>query len=111
LGKKGQTAIARKEKSEILDYLGVELEDLSVEDKELYKPTSGIRVVKIFPGKIRSNTEMREGFIITKINKTMVKSVAEFIALIEVQEGGVLIEGFYPENPDLTHWYAIGVNQ
>jgi hypothetical protein len=111
LGKKGQNAIARKEKSKILDYVGVELEDLSSEDKALYNSTSGIRVLKIFPGKIRSNAEMRAGFIITKINKTMVESVAKFIALIEVQEGGVLIGGFYPGDPDTTHWYAVGVNQ
>jgi S1-C subfamily serine protease len=65
-------------------------------------------VSKLYSGKLRSYTGIREGFIITKINRTPVKSVKELIELLESQEGGVMIEGVYPGDPTV-YYYAFGI--
>ena len=66
----------------------------------------GIKVEEVFAGKMRS-VGIREGFIITKINHTPVKSVKTFTDLLSSTKGGVLIEGFYENGK--REFYGFGV--
>jgi hypothetical protein len=50
---------------------------------------------------------MREGFIITKVDKTTVKSPKELTKALQQASGGVLIEGVYPNGSKA--YYGFGM--
>ncbi len=105
---KGTTDIVKTEKKEILNLLGAEFETL---DKDLAKKLNidgGVRVTKLYPGKIRKETQMREGFIITHIDGKKVKEVSDVSDLLETKKGGVMLEGIYEDGN--THYYAFGID-
>lgn len=94
----GGTALISKENVEILKVLGLELEETE----------SGVKVTKIYPGKVRRQTLMREGFIISSIDGKKVKSKDQVIKMLEEKQGGVMMEGFYEDLPG-EHYYAFGL--
>ncbi len=55
-------------------------------------------------GKFRS-AGIREGFIVTEINNEAVGSVDDINDILETSDGGVYIEGIYPDG--LIAYYAI----
>ncbi|MFN8357720.1 MAG: Do family serine endopeptidase [Spirosomataceae bacterium] len=104
----GNTRVEQAPQAAALEQLGIELKDITPKQKKLWGIEQGVQVSQLFAGKIRQSTDMQEGFVITKIDKTPVNSVAEAIKLLEGKKGGVLIEGFNPENGE-TQYYAIGL--
>jgi Do/DeqQ family serine protease len=69
----------------------------------------GVQVTNLGPGKISSQTEMKEGFIITKVNDQPVRSVEELKNIFGKRKGaGVMLEGVY-ENTRGTFYYAFGL--
>jgi Do/DeqQ family serine protease len=104
----GNTRVEKDNRSEIIKSLGAEFSDLSAEEKKKANVEAGVKVSKLYAGKLRSYTNIREGFIITKINRTPVKSVKELVKVLELQEGGVMIEGVYPGDATV-YYYAFGI--
>lgn len=104
----GNKEIVKKEKQEVLSSLGVELEQASSKECKKAGIESGVKVSKLLAGKLRQQTDMREGFIITKIDKTPVKSVKDVTDLLNSKTGGVMMEGVYPDYPG-TYYYAFGL--
>ncbi len=82
--------------SELLRDLGVKLKTLSEEQLRELGIDGGVVVEQLFPGKVIRETRMREGFIITGMDKQEVNSVEDFVSILSESEGGVLIQGFYP---------------
>ncbi|TAD99130.1 MAG: Do family serine endopeptidase [Bacteroidetes bacterium] len=103
----GNTEISTVEKNEITNALGATLENLSKEDQKKYKLDAGVKISKIYAGKLRSQTDIREGFVITKVNKTKVSSVEELTKILEKEKGGVLLEGTY--DGEKSHFYGLGL--
>jgi S1-C subfamily serine protease len=62
---------------------------------------NGVRVKDIGNGKLSRYTDIRNGFIITKINDVPVKSVKELNALLEKVKAGeiVTLSGTYEDFP------------
>jgi len=79
---------------------------LSNEDKSQLGLTYGVQIVKLKRG-ILMNKGVREGFIITEIDKTPVRSVSDIENIFKNKHGGVLIEGVYPSGQ--RAYYAIGL--
>lgn len=104
----GNTKVVADNRSEVIKSLGAEFSNLYEQDKKDSGIKAGVKVTKLYPGKLRSDTEIREGFIITKVNRTPVKSVKELVTMLESQTGGVLIEGVYPNDPTV-YYYAFGM--
>ena len=79
--------------------LGVELEEIPAADKQKMGLSNGLKVKKVFDGDISNYTDIREGFIITKVGDKKVNTVKDFKeALSDAQaagEDGVLICGVY----------------
>jgi S1-C subfamily serine protease len=70
------------------------------------KLEAGVKVVKVKDGKFQ-DAGVKEGFIITSVDKKKVSSPEEVINLIERnQSGGVLIEGIYPNG--IKKYYGLG---
>lgn len=105
----GNTKLAAKDTRDIIKILGAELEDV---DKKLAKKLGidgGIKVKKLYAGKLRKSTQMREGFIITKVDGQKVSSVDEMVEILDNKKGGVMLEGVYEDLPG-EYYYAFGLN-
>ena len=107
--KKGNTKIINKPSSKLLDVLGVELKDLSDNLKQKYRVNHGVQIDKILKGKIKEETVVREGFIITKMDDEYVKNTDDFIEKLSDKSGGVMFEGFYPGRSG-SYYFALGLN-
>ena len=51
---------------------------------------------------------IREGFVITAVNKREVSSVDSFIEAVKKQRGGIMLEGKYAGDPTY-YYYAFGM--
>ena len=106
--KAGNEEIVKKEvTSDISKTLGAEFSDLKKEEKQKLKLDGGAKVSRIYGGKIGNMTDIREGFIITKVNGEPVKSVDDFMKKVEKIEGGIFLSGVYPD-VNGEYYYAFG---
>lgn len=107
--KQGNTEVVKKaETSGLSQALGVELQTLpSKEAKQLDLP-GGVQVTQIGKGKIANQTDMAEGFVIIKVDGNTVKTVDELTDALAKKQGGVMLEGIYPDRPG-TFYYAFGM--
>ena len=69
-------------------------------------PDYGIRVAELKSGKLRAEG-VKEGFIITQINNKPVYTIDDLEKIIKDTEGGVYIEGIYPNG--VIQYYAFGL--
>jgi Do/DeqQ family serine protease len=106
--REGSTQIISKEKGAVLGRLGAEFEDIHAETSRKLGIQGGVRVVRLHAGVLSQQTDLREGFIITKVNNKEVGSVKEFISAIEGLKGGVMLEGVY-EGMQGSYFYAFGL--
>ncbi len=95
--------------SESTKALGADFEALPAKEAAQIGVKHGVKVSRLGAGKLRTQTEMREGFIITHINKQPVKSVEGLNKILQAEKGGVMVEGVYPDNPGKTYYYAFGM--
>ncbi len=93
---------------EVLDILGVELEELDKETAKKLDIDGGLRINKLFFGKLKRHTDVKVGFIITKVDGKVFKTVDGFVKYLENKKGGVMVEGVYEDYPG-TYYYAFGM--
>jgi serine protease Do len=92
-----------------LKALGADFGELSTAERQQVGVTGGIKVTKIYDGKL-AETDLEEGFIIVKANGKNVRSVKDLetiMAAIKPGEGLMLI-GMYP-NSSRMYYYAVPV--
>jgi serine protease Do len=104
----GSTSYLKKDASSAVSALGAEFENVSAGELKEMGLTGGVRVKKLSEGKLSSNTNMREGFIITKIDNKPINTVDELKSALANKKGGVMIEGRYPDYPG-QYFYAFGL--
>lgn len=104
--KNGNMNVVKTEKAEAINKLGASFEEISQEEKQDLRIENGVRVAGLMAGKLRG-AGVKEGFIITSIDKKPVKSVEEINAVLLNKKGGVLIEGVYPNG--LRAYYGFGL--
>lgn len=98
----------KKSSKGVIEQLGVELEALSTSDARKIGLAGGLKISKINSGIIKDNTNIKEGFIITAINKKQISSLEDLETSLKASRGdGVMLQGKYPgENG--TRYYAFG---
>ncbi|WMJ73338.1 Do family serine endopeptidase [Cytophagaceae bacterium ABcell3] len=106
--KDGEVAFVSRERSQVLDVLGAEFEPISKENAKKLNITGGIKVTRLHAGKLRRQTLIEEGFIITKVDSKPVNTVSDLASILEGKTGGVLIEGIY-EGKSEVKYYALGL--
>ena len=106
--REGGKSLVEKEHKEILTILGAEFEDLSADISKKLDINGGVKVNKLHAGKLRKHTDMRVGFIITKVDGQEVHSVNALIKALEQKDGGVMLEGVYEDIPGV-YYYAFGI--
>ena len=86
-------------KDKVLTELGFELRDLSSAENERLRQ-EGVYVVSVYRKSTIGRTNMDPGYIITKINKKSVNSVAEAVKILKKADGQIILEGYYEHHPD-----------
>jgi serine protease Do len=102
------TEMLKKGSLEASDLLGVEFQDVNGSDKRKLGIEGGVKVVKINDGKVKRYTDMKEGFIITRIDRNKITNMQDLNTVLSQKKGGVMIEGVYPDYPG-TYYYAFGL--
>jgi Do/DeqQ family serine protease len=104
----GEEKMYERPAIEILDVIGVELEEIDRKTAGKLDIDGGLRITKLYPGKLKNSTDIRVGFIITKVNGESVKTIDKFVKILDNTEGGVMLEGVYEDYPG-TYYYAFGL--
>ena len=105
----GTTDIVKREKKEVLNLLGADFEALDDEIAQKLDLDGGVKVARLYPGKIRKQTQMKEGFIITHIDGKKVRDLNDISKALENKAGGVMLEGVY-EGSTTKYYYAFGMD-
>jgi len=106
--KNGQTGIIRSVKDAVssASYLGASFESISDKEKSRLRIDHGIKIVKLQSGKL-STSGIREGFIITSVDKRPIESLDDLVTYLDNKKGGVLIEGIYENG--VKGYYGFGL--
>jgi serine protease Do len=102
--KEGNTNVVKSEQS--LNFLGGTFENASDDEKSRLGLNGGVKVSKLLAGKLRS-AGIKEGFIITNIDKKPIRSTDDIETALRSKQGGILIEGVYPNG--LKAYYGFGI--
>ena len=76
-------------------FLGASFGELTENERYQLRISHGIKITNLSKGKLK-DAGLKEGFIITDVNKEEVEAVNDFKRIINRANGGVLIEGLYP---------------
>jgi len=104
--KDNNTKVVERESMEVTKALGATFETVSDEEKAKLGISNGLKVTKLEAGKLKS-AGIKEGFIITSIDKKQVNSKEELKSVLENKKGGILIEGTYANG--MRAYYAFGL--
>lgn len=98
-------------KSSDLAFLGAEFEPISTKEKYRLQINRGVKVKSLRSGKLKEEN-IREGFIIYKINNTPIYKVKDIEeALQSVKDGGVFISGIYPNGSVKYYAFSLKDNE
>ncbi len=100
----GDTGVVKKDDS--LAVLGASLEPVNNDLKRQLGIKYGVRVASLKSGKLMK-AGVHEGFVITQINNKPVTSIEDIKSILSKTEGGVYIEGIYPDKT--IAYYAFGL--
>lgn len=105
----GNTEILKEDRSQMFGDLGIEVNELTEDQKQELGLNGGVQISNIREGIVSNSTDIGRGFIVTKINDRAIKDISEFERLLNEKQGGILIEGVYPEKPDAIFYYGFGI--
>lgn len=105
----GGKTIQKKEYIKTMSLLGADFQELGKDDAKKAGVEEGVQVAKLYAGKLRKETQIQEGFIITHVDGKKVSSVEALIKAIDGKDGGVMLEGVYPDSPQ-KRYYAFGAS-
>jgi len=86
--------------------LGAEFETITDREKEKLEINSGIKITRLDKGKLKTSG-IKEGFIITHVNKKPIFEVKDFKRETGNAKGGILVEGIYPNGE--SAYFVFGV--
>ncbi len=104
--KNGTLAVVEKPKVEVASALGATFEAISPTDMKKLSIENGLRIAKLTAGKLL-NAGIKEGFIITSVDKKKITSLDDIKTILDNKKGGVLIEGIYPNG--MRAYYGFGM--
>lgn len=104
--KNGNVSVVERPKIEVVSVLGAAFEPLPASDYKKLNIEHGLRISKLNAGKLLS-AGIKEGFIITNVDKKKINSIEDIKTALENKKGGVLIEGIYPNG--MRAYYGFGM--
>lgn len=104
---KNKVGTFASQKAALIESLGVKLSDVSKDDAKKMNIAGGVQVTEIGDGIIGNETNMKPGFIITKIAGITVKTTDELKEALSKTGNNFQIEGMYPGGNEV---YYYGIN-
>ena len=106
--REGSLSTMKREEKGAVETLGIELEDVDPKLLKRLDLENGVKVKSLGNGKIGRYTDMEEGFIITRVDDTNVKTAKEVSEILKKKKAGDLVtfSGVY-ENYSREYIYAI----
>ncbi|HOX81879.1 MAG TPA: Do family serine endopeptidase [Chryseolinea sp.] len=97
----GKTGLIKPEEKNAFTSLGLDLEEVDGKVLKKLDIDHGVRVKDLGNGKPAKYTEMREGFIITKVNDEPIRNVNDFTELLKKKKQGdlIILSGVYEDFP------------
>ena len=89
----GNMEIVKGDSSE--DIFGAKFAAISDREKGELEISNGIKIAKVGDGKFK-DAGIKDGYIITQVNKVPVSEVNDLTQIIKNSQGGILVEGIYP---------------
>lgn len=109
---KGKLGSFPSQNTAAIESLGAQFQGLSGEQASQLKVAGGVQVTHINDdGIIAAQTNMKDGFVITRIGSTPVKTVDELKAALSKQGSNFQIEGIYPGSTDVYYYGINGFRQ
>lgn len=103
----GDTSIVKRGEADGLDRLGGKFENVAAEDLKRLNISGGVRVASVGAGGPLRSAGVRDGYIITQVDRKAVNSVKDLSQAIAGKKGGVLFEGIYPNGTRV--YYGVGL--
>lgn len=101
----GNMEIVKGNNSE--DIFGAKFVAISDREKEELGISNGIKINRVGEGKLK-DSGIKNGFIITQVNKIPISEVNDLTKVIKNSQGGILVEGIYPNGEGA--YYVLGNN-
>lgn len=92
----GTSDLLAPTRNDRLNELGVEFRDLTENELRRVGLRYGVLVSRLYAGKLRRESEIRENFIVVEFNGKEVKTAAQLIDYLDRASGDVIISGIYP---------------
>ena len=105
--REGNTSLVKSEAKDVLPMLGAKMQVASSDVMRKLGIDHGVQVTEIGDGLLR-NAGIREGYVITEIDKKPVRSIEDVSKILANKTGGVLLEGVYPNR--VRAYYGFGIN-
>jgi len=99
----GDTKVIKRTASFRLE--GATFKDVLEEEMNNLRIDGGAKIVELGPGKW-NEAGIREGFIVTGIDKTDINNVEDIRRALQNKRGGILVEGVYPDGEEA--FYGLG---
>jgi serine protease Do len=103
----GDTDIVQKGEKDLVQKIGAELEPAPKSELERLNIQNGVRVSSVKQGRLR-NAGIRDGFIITHVDRKAVKTPRDVTNILGEAKGGILVEGIYPNGTRV--YYGVNMN-
>jgi serine protease Do len=91
--------------ADVTEVLGATFEPITDREKQALGISSGVKVKSVKPGKFMK-VGIKEGFVLTSVNKKPVVSVKDITDILENTEGAIIIEGVDQKGD--RNYYAFG---
>lgn len=103
----GEFAVVTPNQGTLNERMGANFETVSAEDLKRLNISQGVRVTNVTRNGLLSSAGIREGFIITQIDRQPVGSPQELTRVLAGKSGGVLIEGVFPNGQ--RAYFGLGI--
>jgi serine protease Do len=103
----GNTSLVKSETKDVLPMLGAKMQVASADVLRKLGIDHGVQVTELGDGLLR-NAGIREGYVITEIDKKPIRSIEDVSKILSNKNGGVLLEGIYPNR--VRAYYGFGLN-
>jgi serine protease Do len=90
-----------------LGKLGIALSEVDNAEMAKLKISNGVKIAALSPNSKLAAAGIKEGFIITSINKRKIVDVKEANTILSETSGGVLIEGIYPNGSKAYYGFGL----
>ncbi len=105
--RKGNTEMITKSEDIFNKRLGIFIEEPSIEQMAKYNVKTGVLVTEVQRGSIAESKGIREGLMITKIDKRSVRTLEDVNSVVDHAEGGILIEGKYSQGSRVYYGFGL----